>query len=430
MRLIRFSLSILLFAAWLVLNLSNAIADSSKFMKYEGKHIRLQTNVGSKQDAEDYVKAFDAATQQWVVYWGLSPETVADWSVDAIVMSDRQSATIAGLMLPRIPDFKFGYAAGNTIYVIGQSSAYYTEHLLLHEGVHALALHAFGGRGPTWFMEGMAELLSTHRGRGSLVEINRIPTSREESPFWGRLKLIREQRDNAAIPTVEAIMKVQPRLDGDVSDYSWSWAVCMLLTEYPEYNETFKSMTVAGHDSSIELTRQLYQRLVTQWPVLVARFRLMSHSLDYGFDWQRERVAISIRDPAWKREPLELAIDANKGWQSAGVLFPAGARVNVQATGVCVLANEPKPWRSEPDGVTLRYHDGIPLGRLLACVLPIEYDRAAKTLHPLHTESIGSSGVIEINQPSWLVFRINDYVGELDDNSGAYSVQLSDMNNR
>ncbi len=417
-------LSVAIVASWLVLNLPNAIAESSKFMKYDGKHIRLQTNVGSKQDAEDYVKAFDAATEQWIVYWGVSQEAVSGWSVDAIVMSDRQSATIAGLMKPRIPDFKFGYAAGNTVYVIGQPSAYYTEHLLLHEGVHALALHLFGGRGPTWFMEGTAELLSTHRGRGTSVEINRIPASREDSPFWGRLKLIREQRDNASIPTVESIMKVQPRLDGDVSDYSWSWAISMLLTEYPEYNETFKAMTVAGHDSSSELTRQLYQRLLARWPELVARFRLMGHSLDYGFEWKRERVALSISDPEWSREPLRLTIEADNGWQSTGVKFAAGARVNVQATGDCVLANDPKPWRCEPDGVTIRYHDGKPLGRLLACVLPLEYDRTATTLPALKTVSIGSNGVVQINQPSWLVFRINDFVGELGDNTGSYQLQL------
>jgi hypothetical protein len=420
-RLLFFALS---FAVWFAFDVTHAMVAAQAFVKYDGKHIQLHTNVGTKADAEDFVAAFDAATQQWAEFWNLSRDTVASWSVDAIVMSDRNAATIAGLMEPRIPDFKFGYASGNTVYVMNQPSLYYTEHLLLHEGVHALALHAFGGRGPTWFMEGTAELMATHRGRGAAVKINQIPASREESPFWGRLKLIRDQRDKKTIPTVETIMKAPPRLDGDVGDYTWSWAASMLLTEYPEYKETFQAMTLAGHDSTNELTRQLYQRLMGNWPVLVARFRLMSHSLDYGFDWERERVAISASDPAWKNEPIRLVVNASQGWQSAGVLFPAGARIAIEATGTCTLANDPKPWSSEPDGVTIRYHDGKPLGRLLACAVPVAYDRSATTLPALDIESVGAGSEIKISQLSWLVLRINDFAGELSDNTGAFSVQV------
>ena len=41
-------------------------------------------------------------------------------------------------------------------------------------------------------MEGMAELLSTHRWAEGRLTLNWIPTSREEVPMWGRIKIIKD----------------------------------------------------------------------------------------------------------------------------------------------------------------------------------------------------------------------------------------------
>ncbi len=412
----------------LILGTGRADAHATKFLRYDGKHIRLQTDVGTSQDAKDYVAAFDAATDQWTQFWNLPPKVVQSWSVDAVIMSDRNVATAAGLMGDRIPDFKFGFAAGNMLYVIAQPSQYYTQHLLLHEGVHSLALHAFGGMGPAWFMEGTAELLATHRGSGPDIVVNRIPHNREQSPYWGRLKVIRDAHASGTIMSLEAIMRQPARLDGDVTSYSWSWAAAMLLTEYPEYNDAFKIMTVAGHNASPELTRQLYSRLNSQWPAVVARFRLMSLALDYGFEWSRERVAISTSDSMFAGDPVVVTIDANQGWQSVGMIFPQRTAINIAAYGEVILAYEPKPelkpWTSQPPGVTIRYHNARPLGQLIGCLVPTNFT-SGQTLPALQTFSIAENTTIHIEQPSWLVFRINDAVGELGDNNGSYHLRLS-----
>ncbi len=412
---------------WLVLSLVMlgpvAAARSAEFSTYDGQYIRLHLDVGDDIEARQYVDAFDAGIAQVAAYWDLPTSELAAWRVEATLMTSRQAATAAGLMQDRIPDFKFGYAAGRTLYVIAQPSVYYNEHLLLHEGIHALVQHVFGGRGPTWFMEGTAELWATHRGRGADVQINEIPHSREESPYWGRLKIIRDAREAGSIPSIESIMRAPPRLDGDVNAYTWSWVLCMLLTEYPPYNDVFQAMTIAGHDESNALTRQLYQRLRPDWPALVARFRLLAHALDYGFDWHSERVAIRSNDPRWDRAPINIRVAADQGWQSVGVVIPAGRTITVQASGEAILARQPKPWRSEPDGVTIRYHEALPLGQLVACLVPFE-SLADQPLMSLRTIPIGERGEIVVDQPSWLMLRINDAAGEMADNSGGYQVRL------
>ncbi len=409
--------------AWLAVPESLAVAQTSGFRAYEGKHIRLRIDVGTKDDAKQYVDVFDAAVKQWVAYWSLPVESVSAWRVDAVIMSDRQQATMAGLMKDRIPDFKFGFNAGRTLYLIAQPSHYYTEHLLLHEGVHAFARHTFGGLGPTWFMEGTAEILATHQGSGANVIVNRIPRSRDDSPFWGRVKVIRDAHDSGSIPSVESVMRMPPRLDGDITAYSWAWTLVMLLTQYPEYDQAFRAMTTAGHDGSNELSKQLYQRLSADWPAVVARYRLLGQSLDYGFDWDRERVTIHTGDASWTGKPISMQVLADQGWQSSGVVFPAGMSLSVESKGESILALQPKPWRSLPEGVTIRYHRGLPIGKLVGCLVPIN-SNADRPLSSLETVAIGAGARLDVAEPSWLVMRVNDDVGELADNSGHYEVTI------
>ena len=50
-----------------------------------------------------------------------------------------------GLIPIQVPDFNFGYALNQQIWIKAQPSEYYTRHLVLHEGVHAYMFDAFGG---------------------------------------------------------------------------------------------------------------------------------------------------------------------------------------------------------------------------------------------------------------------------------------------
>jgi hypothetical protein len=400
-------------------------AAGGELIEREGRFIRLTTDLDSPQEAEALVASFDAAAAQWIEFWNLPDDALADWKVDACVIRDKAKFQQQRLIPRRIPDFPFGYALGNRVWVLAQQSEYYTRHLLLHEGIHSLVFFHFGGAGPTWFMEGTAELLATHGGQAESIKINQIPASRDDVPYWGRFKLMKQLRAESVVPTIGAVMSYKPNLLGDVESYGWSWAMVMMLHAYPEYQDAFFAAARNGRDDGPEFNRKLGDSLRGQGPILAARWRLMCHDLDYGFDWSRERVALSASDREWDGRAINFRVAADQGWQSIGVRIPGKTRIKLSPSGQITLADRPKPWTSEPAGITFQYHRGRPLGELTACVLPNAFDPQAKSLKPLDVRRIDKETTLEISQASWLLLRVNDNVGDLADNTGEYEVKIS-----
>ena len=392
--------------------------------RLSGQHIQLTTDVASEEESKTLVESFDAAVPQWESFWQLPPGSLDDWKVDAHVIRDTAAFRRLGLIPGRVPDFPFGYALGNRLWVIAQKSEYYTRHLLLHEGVHALAFSQFGGAGPSWFMEGTAELLSVHEGSGTNVQINRVPVHRDAVPYWGRFKLLTQRREQSGVPALNQVLGYPRDLKSDVESYGWSWAVAMLLYAYPEYRDVLLQAARAGRDTGPGFNLQL-RKALKDWPVIVARWRLMCHDLNYGFDWSRERVDLSMKDQLWggNKKSFKQKIRADRGWQSLGVRLAPGTRLTIKATGQTILASEPKPWISESHGITFRYHRGRPLGQLLAVLVP-NVSPDVEMLPDLEVLAITDTA-LQIKQHCWLLFRVNDYVAELADNQGAYDIEVS-----
>lgn len=388
-----------------------------------GRFIDLTTASENANQLDTLIESFDVATGQWLEFWQLEPAAVVGWRVRAYLIDDEARFRQAGLIPDNVPEFPFGYTLDDRVWVRIQPSEYYTRHLLLHEGAHALAFQIFGGAGPTWYMEGTAEMLATHTGTGANILINQLPTSRGQVPYWGRFKRIGELREADQIPPLETVLKYQPALLDNVTPYSLSWAAAMLFYHYDEYRDAFQTAARGGRETGPTFNRRFYQRLRQDWPAIRARWRLLCHELDYGFQWDRERVALSTDDPLWDGQPLTLQVEADRGWQSTGVRFPPGTRVQLNPEGEVVLDTEPRPWISQPAGVTLRYHRGRPLGQLLVCVLPNATPDTGN-LTPLAITPLTETRELAIAQFSWLLFRINDGVGELGNNEGVYRVTI------
>ena len=388
----------------------------------EGKHIVLKSDSGSRESLVELAEAYDAAVPQWERFWQLPLGTLDRWRVDAFVMADPQRFRDSGNLPPDL-SFPFGYAIDSNIWVIRQKSEYYTRHLLLHEGVHALAIELFGGTGPSWFAEGLAEMLSVHRGTGRQVEVNVVPESTQVVPYWGRFKLLSQRRDEQRIPTLDAVLQYPPDLKSDVESYGWSWVAAMLLTEYPEYRPAVLAEAKNGSLRTVAFSIAFKRRLSQQWPIVQARWRMLTNTIDYGFDWSRERIDLAIRDKLWRGNPIEATIQADRGWQSVGVRFAPGMRVKVSPRGRCSVDDDPKPWISEPPGVTIHYANNRPLGQLLVCVLPNKTDEQ-RQLEPLLIRSVESDTEIVIDEHCWLLFRINDHLGDLGNNRGGYTVSI------
>lgn len=398
-------------------------AVGGELARVDGHFIELITDIESAGEAKSLAESFDAAVPHWIAAWNLDSDSADGWKVTACVMRDKTAFIAAGLIPPRVPDFPFGYALDDDVWVLAQPSEYYTRHLLLHEGVHALAYHCFGGGGPTWYMEGTAEWLATHRGARDAIRVADVPADKDDVPYWGRFKLLDQARWQNEIPPIETVMNYSPTLTGDIRLYTFSWSLVSMLNAYPDTRDAFLSAAKSGRDTGPNFNRGLYGRLSAMWPTVAARWRIAIQDFDYGFDWSRNLLDIATADPLWDGRTIELNVDAKRGWQSAGVRVPGGATVRIAASGMIGLNENEKPWTSTARGVTIRYQRGRPLGQLIACVLPNRTPRDGM-LTPLQIETVGDAATIKIPDHSWLLLKVNDAIGALDDNSGSFLVTI------
>lgn len=389
-------------------------------------HIRLTTD-GDPDQANAMVSSLDAAVKLWADRWQIDPRELSNFHVDAIVMNDESTFRDASMLPPELPNFQFGYALGNRIFVRSQPGRYYSRHLLLHEASHSFGFQFFGRLGPTWFMEGVAESMATHRGVGETIQTGVMPGNRDDYAYWGRFKEITNSRRSGQLPPLEKVMRYAPTLAGDVSSYTFSWAAVSMLDNYPAYRDVLQKAARFEYTSDNDFNQQFAAAIRPGWPALAARWRLWLDALDYGIDPQRHRVAIGVTDPAIG-PATNLRVAADRGWQSIGYRIAAGTTLTISATGDAIVDQQPTPWISHPPGVTLRYIRDRPMGQLLAVVVPC-HPKRDRTLPPLEYHAVAPEASIPIQQTSWLCLKINDATGQLANNSGGYDVVIKSSPN-
>lgn len=392
------------------------------FSRISGKHIDVITDLPLDDDLRELPAVFDAAMEGWCRVFELPLEQVEAWRVEAFVMRDRQRFVAAGLLPKAISTFINGFQLGDRLWVNDQPSAYYRRHLLLHEGTHWIMSRKYGGLGPPWLAEGMAEWLGTHRWDGQTLEMGIIPTSNEEVPYWGRTKTIQDQLAAGVAPSLETILRYSNTAHQQQEAYVWSWAAVVFLKHHPDTAEIFAQLLQHAWHGSDDANRWLFSQLRPAWPRIREQWQATLSDLDYGFDPQRGLWKLST-----KPRPLSAAqtvvVDATTGWQASGIAVAAGTRIRVHASGEYSVGSQPKSWECTAAGVHLEYYRGIPLGRLLmstAAALPHEPDFA----QPLSILPVGEGGEFTIARGGELLFRINESIGGLSDNSGTLSVSV------
>ncbi len=395
---------------------------ADELVTIDGKYLRLITDLPSSESHQDLVDSFDQAVPLWLDYWGRDGVSVDGWRMTGYLMQSKANFQKRGLIPSSLPEFLNGFQAGDKLWVNQQASQYYTTHLLLHEGAHGIAEKLFGGAGPPWYMEGTAEFLATHVRTDDGLKVGIIPADRESSPYWGRLGLIATRRSEGKMPTLETVMRYGDTAHREVEPYAWSWAASVLLEAYPEYRQPFRAAATGGADASPQFTRQFFESLRSQWPIVVSRWQLLCNDLDYGFDVTQNRVLLDSTIPKLAGKTVTMKLAAAQGWQSAPVQVRNRQRILIRATGRIQLHDDPT-WTSEPDGVTITYHRGQPLGCVLACVIPSNLP-ADRYLPKLKIVNVGSNGEIISPCEGWLLFKVNDTPSSISDNHGSFDLQI------
>jgi hypothetical protein len=387
-----------------------------------GQHLILYTDLPAAADVDELPRVFDAAVPLWCSYFAIEPSQLANWKIIASVMKDKERFAAAGLLPERLPDFQFGFNVGSQIWVYEQPSAYYRRHLLLHEGTHAVMLHWLDGAGPPWYMEGMAELLGTHRWEGGKLTLGIMPARKEDVPYWGRIKIIKDEVAAGQVLSLIDIMRYDAHAHLQVEAYAWCWAAAAFFDQHPLTQSAFRKLKTETRDRTLEFSKRFYDRVKDHWPAIVEDWQIFVFDCDYGYDIPR---AVVQHKPAAELPPggasIKLATD--RGWQSTGIRLEAGKQYKISAAGQYLLKTSPKPWPCDASGVTIHYAGGRPLGMLMAALADLDGEPPAIT--PLVTpQPIGLASEIEPTTTGTLYLKINEPAGGLADNSGTLHVTI------
>jgi hypothetical protein len=395
---------------------------AARIRKLDGKHIALYTDLPAQQEIDELPQVFDAAVPLWCQYFGIDTANTAGWKVIGCVMQEKERFVAAGLLPGGLPPFPNGYSRGSELWLYDQPSGYYRRHLLLHEGTHCFMQQWLGGAGPPWYMEGIAELLATHRWQQGRLTLAIMPMNRDETPYWGRIKIVKDEAAAGRRMTLDEIMRYDAKAHLRNEPYGWCWAAAAFLDQHPLTQSEFRALKSRTRESSAEFSKRFAESLKARWPHINEEWQLFVAECDYGYDVAR---AALVRKAAVELPAAGAAVEvaADRGWQSSGFRLTAGKKYALSAGGRYFVGNQPKPWPCEPAGVTIRYHRGQPLGKLMFCLSDLDGQPAA-TSPLLDPQPIGLGGQISPAATGTLYLKINEAASGLADNSGRLQVRI------
>ncbi len=395
--------------------------------EYRSARLVLYTDIEA-ETARTLPPVIDRAFEAWEAYFGPLPPARdgSDFQLTGYLMRDQGRFRAAGLLPVTLPAFAHGKHDAQQFWMNDSEYGYYRRHLMIHEATHCF-MQSMGGTTinvPVWYLEGMAELFATHAlDADGDVSFRVMPQQKEEFVGFGRIPLIRRALKDGRLLTIDDIGQLQPAdFAQNNESYAWSWALCVFVDSHPRYGPVFRSLgrdyVAEGFDATI---RRLFGPVMAD---LAAEWELFARHLCYGYDIERATIEFvpGTANPA-KDEIPPAIISAGRGWQSVGVAVIAGETYEVTAEGRTALAQTPQPWESEPQGISIRYSEGRPIGRLLGLVIS---KPDAQTGRRRISDEIDIGRTAKFTAPfdGTLYLRVNDFWDELDDNNGAYTVTI------
>jgi hypothetical protein len=402
-----------------------AQSDQSSFHRFEGEHIVLTTDVRPTAEVAQLAEAFDAGVRVWTDLFHADPTIVKDWKADAYLMTDRTRFENAELIDRSIREFRDGHQVGDLILCKDQPSEYYRRHLLLHEGVHWFMEKALGGYGPGWWMEGIAEWQATHRWIDGKLTCGVMPASREELPYWGRLQWVREDLASAQAPSLAVLFRKAKDLHRIDSTYGWSWTAAMFFANHPRYKQQFIQRLGEPTDFSDALNADVLAWIGDDMQTVQAEFNGFVTELDYGVDPASIIIDLKSAIETKSADANSIQVVPDVGWQFHPQVLDATKRYKVESSGRVTISKQTPDLWSEPQGITLRYVAGKPLGQLITTMIPKQGSLENTIAWNRFSVSKGTS--ITPNADSHLLFRINCANEAMKDASGRYEVTVSEM---
>ncbi|GAB4151000.1 MAG: hypothetical protein Tsb009_26180 [Planctomycetaceae bacterium] len=397
--------------------------------KYTSRRLILYTDIDPKV-AATLPPLIDHAFDAWVKYFGKLPPTREGdpFQLTGYIMADparfREAALIPGDLRP----FKAGRHRGYEFWMYDQKWPYYRRHLMVHEATHCFMYAVRDVRFPVWYMEGMAELFGTHHfDEKGVPHFGVMPNRDADFPGFGRIEYIQEDVRRGIGKNLNGVLALRADDFGNNHAYGWSWGICKFLDAHPRYQKKFRALGQIL--TSSQFIAQFRRDFLDDEKDLPFEWQVFTQELTYGFDVERFAMLHKPGNPLPKNASgVTVTLATNRGWQSVGIRLEKGQTYEISATGRFSLAQKPKPWISEPQGVSIFYAGGRPLGMVLGLIRP---DRDAVNDggnrgvgSPLKVIPIGRRTRIRAAMSGTLYVRINDFWSDFANNMGEVTIRV------
>jgi hypothetical protein len=269
-----------------------------------------------------------------------------------------------------------------------------------HEAVHAFCHLAFGGTGPTWYAEGMAELGCYWRPGDAGVNID---------PVVIRYLTTTEP------PSLTDLVRPDQVTGDSWQAYAWRWALCYLLVNNPNYNQRFyrlgERLMPPGNNASFQ----------TEFADVAAEisfeYQQMMRHLGNGYrqelcSWNWKQKTFPIDGRGRKSD-----VAARGGWQATGGVVKAGQTYEVVAEGEWAADSQPA---FAADGQA----DGR--GQLIGAILTKREATAEQGPSYVLSDEIplGSQASFTAPADGQLFLRCREPLTQIDDNQGKLKVTV------
>lgn len=395
--------------------------------RYESHRLVLYTDI-DPDVAATLPPLIDQAYEAWTEYFGPLPPDRAgsEYRMTGYIMRDKDRFRAAG-MLPEeaLRTLEHGLHRGAEFWMNEQEYDYYRRHLMIHEGTHCFMTVMPDVRLPLWYLEGMAELFGTHRlNADGTVEFRVMPDDPRDYVGFGRVEMIHEELADGKPRSVAGVLglSLEEFAESRTAPYAWSWAFCKFLDAHPRYTHRFRDL--GRHLEGDQFNLLLESTFEADWSILAVEWDHFAHTLAYGYDIARSAIDFQRGAPLSGPDPATVELRSDVGWQPSGVWLESGETYAVAVDGEVVLANEPRPWISEPQGVSIEYAGGRPIGRVVAAIQSDQPPADDGTGSLLETIDVGRSVVFSPRVSGTLYLRVNDAWNRLADNSGTYRVTI------
>jgi hypothetical protein len=434
--------------------------------RYESRRLVLYSDI-APDEARLLPGLVDQLYAAFEEYFGPLPPNRegSDFQMTGYLMKSQAPFREAGLLPEDLPDFPHGRHRGQEFWLNDQTTPYYRRHLLFHEATHSsMTTIPSRPRELLWYMEGMAELFATHTTDAAGKAYFRVmPVDRQAFPGLGRIRLIEDAVKSAGLRELESVIDLRPDDFSRNDAYAWTWALCAFLDTHPRYRERFRQSGAAVTGTSAFDINRLFE---TDLSAIREEWLLFAAHLCHGYDTELSAIDFRAGRPlAGEADVRRISIEARRGWQSSGVLVAAGQTYEVSASGRFVIARrgpgehepalapvkaprasagasssneaipgsreapaaiDPIEWVSEPQGVSIRYHAGRPMGMLVGTI-QAERQAGRWSTTMLDEFEIGRGRKFSPKVSGTLYLRINDFWNELSDNSGQVEVEIREV---